>query len=219
MLHCVAKEAYTLIGDLVRSRRAADRPALHRRLRAVLDEANDRFAPLVPLRITVADEFQGIFPGLGAVVRAALHVRVAMLPESDVRHGIGWGEVSVLEEEPRVEDGPGWWAARAAIEEVAAAEQRTLSRYRRTAFRVADGAPTGAVPDPAVVEALLVLRDERVSGLSERSVSVLRGLLVGRTQKEIAAELGVSASAVSQRVRADGLAALVAADTILEEAR
>ena len=55
----------------------------------------------------------------------------------------------------------------------------------------------------------LVLRDERVSGLSERSVSVLRGLLSGQTQRDIAESLGISPSAVSQRVRADGLAAIV----------
>jgi predicted transcriptional regulator len=41
---------------------------------------------------------------------------------------------------------------------------------------------------------------------------VLRGLLAGSTQRELADELGITASAVSQRVRADGLAALVAAD-------
>jgi predicted transcriptional regulator len=43
-------------------------------------------------------------------------------------------------------------------------------------------------------------------------VSVLRGLLAGRTQRELADELGISPSAVSQRVHGEGLAALVAAD-------
>jgi predicted transcriptional regulator len=48
---------------------------------------------------------------------------------------------------------------------------------------------------------------------------VVRGLLGGRTQGEIAADLGVSASAVSQRVRNDGLAMVVAAEALLEEVR
>jgi len=43
-------------------------------------------------------------------------------------------------------------------------------------------------------------------------MSVLRGLLQGQTQREIADLLGISPSAVSQRVRADSLAALVHAD-------
>jgi DNA-binding NarL/FixJ family response regulator len=70
-------------------------------------------------------------------------------------------------------------------------------------------------PDPDLVAAVLVLRDAAVGGLSGRSVSVLRGLLAGRTQRELADELGISPSAVSQRVHGDGLAALVAADQAL----
>ncbi len=68
-----------------------------------------------------------------------------------------------------------------------------------------------------MVNAGLVLRDERVSGLSERSLSVLRGLLSGQTQRDIAESLGISPSAVSQRVRADGLAALVTAHELVGE--
>ena len=86
-------------------------------------------------------------------------------------------------------------------------------RWLRTAYVVADGAAGG--PDPGLVNAGLVLRDERVTGLSERSVSVLRGLLSHVTQRDVAEALGISASAVSQRVRADGLAAIVAAHDLL----
>jgi predicted transcriptional regulator len=47
---------------------------------------------------------------------------------------------------------------------------------------------------------------------------VLRGLLSHVTQRDVADELGISASAVSQRVRADGLAAIVAAHELLKPA-
>jgi DNA-binding NarL/FixJ family response regulator len=68
-------------------------------------------------------------------------------------------------------------------------------------------------PDAAepAVNASLVLRDHLVGGLSERSLSVLRGLLAGESQRDLAGVLGISPSAVSQRVRADGLGAIVAA--------
>ena len=62
-------------------------------------------------------------------------------------------------------------------------------------------------------------RDQVVSGLSDRGLSVLRGLLAGSTQGEIAEAEGISASAVSQRVRADGLQVLVAMQELMEEAR
>lgn len=202
----------TLIGDVVASRRAADRAGLHDRLMALLDHVNRTCAPTTPLRITVGDEFQGAFTTVGQALQASLRLRVGMLPAHDVRHGLGWGEVGVLEEEPRVEDGPGWWAARDAIHAVQDAQQHPGSRYRRTVYRRAEGA---GGPDPDLVEAGLALRDAAVGALDERSLSVLRGLLEGRTQRELADELGISPSAVSQRVRGDALAALVDADRTL----
>jgi DNA-binding transcriptional LysR family regulator len=199
----------TLIGDLIGSRGAGDRSGLHARFAQALTEINDAFSPTTPLRITVGDEFQGTFATVGAALRAMLRLRLALLPEHDLRHGLGWGPVRVLEEEPRVEDGPGWWAARDAISAVEAAEGRASSRDRRTAYvRVDDSGG----PDPAAIEALLVLLDTAVARLSARSLSVLRDLMAGSSQREVAERLGVSPSAVSQRVRSDGLAALVSAD-------
>lgn len=199
----------TLIGDVVASRRARDRAGLHDRLTSLLDEVNVACAPITPLRITVGDEFQGTFETVGQALQASLRLRIGLLPDHDMRHGVGWGEVSVLQEEPRVEDGPGWWVARDAIHEVQLAQEHPASRYRSTAFRVADGA---GGPDVDLVGAALLLRDTVVGALSERSVSVLRGLLAEQTQRDIADALGISPSAVSQRVRGDGLAAVVAAD-------
>jgi hypothetical protein len=199
----------TLIGDVRHARRAPDRDQVHRRLAAALADVNAALEPVTPLRVTVGDEYQGGFARIGDAVRATLRLRLALAPEIEVRHGLGWGEVRVLQEEPRVEDGPGWWAARDAIEAAAEAENRPGTRHRRTVYRRADEVDG---PDPATLEAMLILRDELVGGLSDRSLLVLRGLLAGTTQRVLAEELGISASAVSQRVRADGLAALVAAD-------
>lgn len=201
-----------VIGDLVRSRASVDRPALHARLADVLVEVNAALDPAAPLRITVGDEYQGGFTTVNEAVRATLRLRLALGPGNDVRHGIGWGEATVLQEEPRVEDGAAWWAARDAIAEVHRSAQRPGSRLRRTVYRRADGT---SGPDPATLEAMLILRDQLVGNLSERSLLVLRGLLDGTTQRDLARDLGITASAVSQRVRADGLAALVAADRAL----
>jgi hypothetical protein len=203
----------TVIGDLVGSRSSQDRAALHQRLGAAIAEVNELLDPVRPLWITAGDEYQGTFATVGEAVQATLLVRVRMLPSYDVRHGIGWGETTVLDDEGGIEDGPGWWAARAAIEAAEGAERTPSSRSLRTAYVVADAAVDA--PDPGPVNAALVLRDERVTGLSERSVSVLRGLLFHETQRDLAEALGISASAVSQRVRADGLAAVVAAHELM----
>lgn len=206
----------TLIGDVVGSRDAASRAGLHARLEELVAGANRDLAPVVPLRITVGDEFQGCFADVGSALRAVTRLQAAALPEVDVRFGLGWGEVRVLAEEPRVEDGPGWWAARAAIDAVGELARTAGHRHARVAYRRADGVDG---PGEAAVNAALLLRDELLGGLGARSLSVLRGLLEGRTQREVAEDLGISPSAVSQRVRADGLAAFQAAETLLEGVR
>jgi hypothetical protein len=201
-----------VIGDLVASRRAGERPSLHARLVAALDHVNSAVPAAVPLRVTVGDEYQGVYDELGPALRATLLLRLALLPDVDARHGVGRGSIVVLDEEPRVEDGPAWWAAREAIESVATTERRPALRGLRTAYVAGEGRDG---PDPAAVNAALVLRDQLLHGAGPESLSVLAGMLSGMTQKEIAAELGVTASAVSQRVRRDGLAALVRADELL----
>jgi hypothetical protein len=213
-----------LIGDVVRSRAAADRAALHERLAALLEEANATLEPVVPLRITVGDEFQGCFATVGMAVHATLWLRLELAPEVELRHGIGWGPVAVLADRPRVEDGPGWWAAREAIEAVKREESRPATRHLRTAYRRAAGAaPDGsgdaplAGPDPDSLNAALMCRDQMVGSLSERSLRLLRGTLAGRSQAQLAGDEGISASAVSQRVRNDGLAVVVAADELLRK--
>ncbi len=207
-----ATPSVTVIGDLVGSRRSLDRAAVHARFEEAVASINADHDLEVPLRIGLGDEFQGIFTSLGAAVAATLRLRLALLPDVDVRQGIGWGRVQVLSEEPRVEDGPGWWAARAAIETLEAYERRAPLRGVRTAYVGAEGE---AGPSPDLVNAALMTRDQIVTGLSDRSMSVLDGLLRGRQQQEIADELGISPSAVSQRIRADGLGVLLATDELV----
>lgn len=209
-----------VIGDVVASRAVRDRARLHARLRHFLDRANADLAPTTALRITVGDEFQGTFATVGQALHVTLWLRLHFRDTADLRHGVGWGRVSVLQQEPRVEDGPGWWAAREAVEAAREEAERPVLRHVRTAYRRAPGA---AGPDPAAVNAALVCRDQMVGSLSARgggrSMRLLVGMLEGRSQHDLAAAEGISPSAVSQRVRNDGLGAILAADELLREVR
>jgi hypothetical protein len=207
----------TLIGDVVGSRESGDRAGLHRALQDVLDRANRTLRPAIPLRITVGDEYQGAFATLGEALRATLRLGVALAGDVGVRHGLGWGAVEVLSESPRIEDGPGWWAAREAIEEVERSQQKASSRTLRTAFVPAPDAD--GAPDRFAVNAALAARDELLAQLDRRGLSVLDGMLENVTQEEIATRLGISPGAVSQRVRRQGIAALVRVDEMLGQVR
>lgn len=206
----------TVIGDVVDSRRAPDRAALHHRLTAALATANTRHRPATALGVTVGDEFQGVFDTVGQALEAAFTLWLALLPDVDVRFGIGWGRVSVLDPAAGTQDGPGWWAARDAIQAVAAGQAGPTLRRVRTAYRLGEGA---AGPAEAAVTAALLCRDHMVGSLDTRSLTILKGLMDGRTQAELADAEGISASAVSQRVRGDGLALLLEAQARLSEVR
>lgn len=203
-----------LIGDLVASRESPDRRRLHRAVEAALAHANARVASLEPLEVTVGDEFQGVYPHLGAALEAALRVRVALRAESETRFGIGRGDTTTLDEARGIKDGPGWWAARQAIDEVERQAQRGAMEHVHTAYRLAEGEedPHGTA---TAVEAALQCQDHLVGSLSERSARLLGGLVDGMTQRELAAAEGISPSAVSQRVRADGLAVIIRCHELL----
>ncbi|BBZ77945.1 hypothetical protein MANY_32820 [Mycolicibacterium anyangense] len=209
----IASPLATLIGDIVGSRQTADRGGLHQRVAAALDAV----APGATEGpgFTVGDEFQGSYPTVGAAIDAALSVRLDIAPEFDVRFGIGWGEVTILDPDTGIQDGPGWWSAREAIEWTAGAQQQPGLAHLRTAYRRAgaDG------PDPDAVNAALMCRDHLLGSVDARSLRLLRGLLEHKTKKELAEMEGISASAVSQRTARDGLDLLVLASAQLRGIR
>jgi len=196
-----------LIGDIVGSRRVADRSAAHRAMnRALRDVADDAIDPPA---FTVGDEFQGSYPTVGAAIGAALSLRLAVAPGLDVRFGIGWGVVTVLDADAGIQDGPGWWAAREAIEWTAAAQRQPGLALVRTSFRGEQRTDVDAV------NAALICRDHLIGSLDERSLRILKGLLSNHTKKYIAAAEDISASAVSQRAGRDGLDLIVCASQYL----
>jgi hypothetical protein len=117
-----------LIGDVVGSRRTADRSGLHRAVTAALGQLAD--GAIDPPKFAVGDEFQGSYPTAGAAIDAALALRLSVSPNIDVRFGIGWGAAAILDAETGIQDGPGRWAARAAIQQTAG--QPGFTRTRTT---------------------------------------------------------------------------------------
>ncbi|WP_448428278.1 SatD family protein [Mycolicibacterium sp. XJ2546] len=198
----------TLIGDMVGSRRVADRAAAHRALNNALADAAG--GAIAAPAFTVGDEFQGSYPTIGAAIDAALTIRLAVAPDIDVRFGIGWGAVTVLDATTGIQDGPGWWTAREAITWTATAQRRPGLALVRTSFRAGD-----ARGDTDAINAALICRDHLLGSLDDRSLRIVKGLLSEHTKKDIAAAEGISASAVSQRAGRDGLDLIVMASDYL----
>lgn len=200
-----------LIGDIVDSRTHRDRQALHDLIEEALGHVNSTVPVDDPAVITLGDEFQGVYPTLGAAARASFLIRAELHPRADVRFGLGRGDVSTLDPERGIHDGPGYWAARDAIVLAEDRADRAQTRTSRTAY-VAPDEPPGQV---AAVQAALDCLDFMVGSLSTTSREILGGLMHGQAQHDLADRVGISPSAVSQRVRRDGIGVALEAMTAL----
>lgn len=189
-----------LLGDIVESRRTSDRQGLHADIIAVLDRVNAQHPVVDPAVITLGDEFQGVYATLGDALTAAFHIRAGLRPH-DVRFGLGRGAIQVLDRERGIHDGPAYWAARDAIEEAAALAGKAALRTTRTVYHSPDDFPGYG----GAVSAALLSLDHILGSLSAVSWKILAGRLAGLSQKEIAEREGITPSAVSQRVRGDGI--------------
>ena len=199
-----------VLADIVGSRKLDDRSAAQR----ILDDAIARVEEHLPLAHhaltpTVGDEQQGVYLDLEDAMVSLLMIQLALPDGIAFRFGIGVGDVrSVDSVHGELADGPGWYAARAAIETVHARENRTVPRTR-TWIVGAPGQDEVMESTIAASNAYLLVRDELVGAMNERERRLTYGRLVGRSQHDLAAEEGISQPSVSKSLRSAGSAALI----------
>ena len=196
-----------VIGDVVGSRQAANRARMQKRLDAALGEVNLTMKPIQPLTTTIGDEFQGMFGTVAEAIDASFRLRLELAGKLDVRMGIGWGTLRTRDPErtPFGQDGPCWWRAREALDELARTERSNQEpNSLRTVCRTANA-------QEGPFNAVLVLRDQILSGIDEQDATILESLLRGEAQQDAAARLGINKSSVSRRMQSHGLAALLRA--------
>lgn len=204
--------AVAVLGDVVGSREIDDQTAMLRRLAGGLAATADALPAVQPPRLTIGDEFQAVYTRLPVALEAALRLRLLVGtsehgPALDLRIGIGEGEVEVTgaAELPAGQSGTAWWRARDAIDAVSELVGRSQwPRSLRTVFR-------GDDDDEGRVMAYLLCQDELVARLDDRDRHVLLGLLDGRQQADVAAELGISQPAVAKRQHDHGLVTILRA--------
>ncbi len=191
-----------VLGDVIGSKTIPDRIKLHQGLLSALEQVPRTSETLQEPRLTVGDEFQAVYTTLGKALDDAFTIRLALLPDADLRFGIGIGSIVMLDHRTRVQDGPGWWHARKAIEEVHRQQDARATRACRT--RVVSDVPQHSAALTAVNAALL-MRDHLVDQLDERSLRLLAGALDGLPKRLLAEREGITASAVSQRSGRDAI--------------
>lgn len=210
--------AVAVLGDVVASRLHPDVERRRRRIAEALSLANARLRPAQPLTPTIGDEFQGLFADVVSALEATLVVRLSLLGEVDVRFGIGSGTMFAFDASraPFEQDGPAWWSAREAVDQVRDSSQRQeRPRGVRTRWIDADDRRPLEV---AAVNAFVGCRDELVAAMDPRDAAAMLGLLADEPLTRIAEAEGVTASALSQRAIRGGLYAIRRAHLELREA-
>ncbi|GAB3600818.1 SatD family protein [Microbacterium tumbae] len=199
-----------VIADIVGSRRLDDRASAQK----VLDQTIARVEADLPLAMqpltpTVGDEQQGVYERLGDALVSLLMLQLALPDGISFRFGIGIGRIRAIGSvHGELSDGPGWYAARDAIETVHGREQRTLPRMR-TWIVGAPGQDEVMRTTIAASNAYLLARDELVGAMSERERRLVYGRLNGVSQAELAEAEGISQPSVSKSLRSAGAAALI----------
>lgn len=189
---CKAMGATAVIGDMISSRRSADRAELQTRFRESLAQINSEFANRFESRLIVlaGDEFQGLLksPVHGIWLCDLIEERLQV----PFRFGIGYGELTTDSARYAIgTDGPAWHHARKAIEE-------SKKRGDRLTFR-----GFGDHEDLYLTAAQDML-DFQWQKLTKSQKQVLKALERGSTQVEVAAQLGKVQQYVSRTARASG---------------
>ena len=198
-----------VIGDVIKSRQHRDRFALQRALQEALSEVNDEVPPVQPLKITIGDEFQGLYPSLELALLATLYVSLRLIAnEAEVRFGVGWGVIPIQDAAnvPFGQDGPAWWKAREALDRISESEkQQRWPRTWRTAVNTDGGVLDG------MTNAFLLCRDDLIGRLDQKDIAIAIGIFRGEQQDRLADRLSMSQSAVAQRLQNHGIYALLRA--------
>lgn len=180
-----------LTADQKRSTRHGDRvPEALTALRDALGGGDDAGVAL-PFERTVGDEIQGVLSSPGAAVRAV----TALVRLGGWRAGLGVGPVDTpLPESTREASGPAFLAAREAVE---------AARTAPTDLRVvhADGGPHYGEADRArQAESALWVLAVLLRRRTPEGWEIVDMAETGLTGRDIADRLGISPSAVSQRL-------------------
>ncbi|WP_298862142.1 SatD family protein [uncultured Microbacterium sp.] len=205
-----------VIADIVGSRRLPDRSEAQR----LFDETIARVDGEHPLaerglRPTVGDEQQGVYRALEDALASLLLLQLALPDGIEFRFGVGIGQIHPVESEHRsLSDGPGWWAAREAIEIAHERQQRAVPSSR-TWIVGAPGQTEVMDAEIAVSNMYLLARDAIVTRMSGRERRLAYGRFSGLSQRALAEQEGITQPAVSKALHASGATALLDGLTML----
>lgn len=113
---------YSIVGDIVSSKKLDERLVVQRKLGNYLDKLNIEYNVTIKknLSITLGDEFQGLFDSFCDILEIIHKIESVMWP-TIIRFVIGIGDLSFDFGDPNSpykSDGEVWWNARKAVDNI-----------------------------------------------------------------------------------------------------
>lgn len=203
-------EYWAVIGDLVASRRAANRAAVQRRYIAALAAVNARFAADVaaPFRVLRGDECEGLLLASADSYAVLRFVQRALTPQG-IRFGVGFGPLQTPPTrgcDVAELDGPAFHRARTALGWVSRLYRPDCPLLAQ--YELGDGRTE-------LINAVLLLLGQRFGGLTARQRQIYEQYQVSGSMAAAAAALRLSKSTVSDALSAAKHAPLAAAERAL----
>lgn len=193
-----------VIGDMIDSRHLENRNEIQERLKQTLREVNADYADAIAsdFTVTLGDEFQGVLLDPAPLFEITDRIEMRMYPVK-IRFGIGVGALSTeIDRASSIgADGPAYYSARRAVEEIKKEENR--KRGQKTNMMIAsDAASMCCEPLMNAVFAMLALCNLQWSA---REREIVYDMLTHRDgQEATAARLGIAQSSVQRGLERAG---------------
>lgn len=196
-------EYIAVIGDIKDSKKIENRSLIQEKLNHILGHINKKYFSSISARfiITLGDEFQGLLSNSRHLLDIVKYIQREMYPVR-VRFGIGIGKISteIVHEAALGADGPAYYAARSAIEELREQEKKfkkqaadvQISTYNAECFEITE------------INTILLLMKTIEDGWSDKQRNTIWDMEQhGGSQQECAKRMETTQSTVARRL-ADG---------------
>lgn len=192
-----------MIGDIINSRSIAERKDVQKKLKDVLQSVNEKYADDIAAKfmITLGDEFQGLLYNGRNVFDIIEFIQQEMYPVA-IRFGIGIGEITtdIITEMAIGADGPGYYNAREAIEDLKIDEQRSKTQASDIKVIIQDDKNSIA----SMLNTIFMLVDIIKENWTKRQREIIWEMRKNSSnQAECAAKFAISQSSV-QRILSSG---------------
>ena len=192
-----------IIGDIKDSKKIENRNEVQQKLNAILKKINMEYKEEISSNfiITLGDEFQGLLCNGARVMEIITEIETRLYP-INIRFGVGIGAITteINREYAIGADGPGYYSARSAIENLKENEKKKKINVGNIRFE-ADVENYLTISMLNTITSLMMAIKEN---WSERQRKVIYDMLTsGESQVEAAKRLGVKQSTV-QKILAKG---------------